>query len=155
MCSYVISLSFLLALILMDNSYAQNNLGLFIFAIPLILVFYNSELNNLRVFSTLNSLDKSIMERMRAENDEKLGRERVADARALMGNVAHDLKTPMQTILSGIEHLNFMLASLEHSNTSNSLRASTSFENAFETLDLMETTCTFMSMSINQSLDCT
>ena len=73
--------------------------------------------------------------------------------RSIYGNVAHDLKTPIQSIAVGIENIktNFVTVPKDCANR----RAGSVMMEAHTLLDVMSASCTFMLMAINRAIDFT
>jgi len=77
--------------------------------------------------------------------------------RRICGNVAHDLKTPIQSIAIGIESIktNFLIPTTSDGNL-NSRRTSVGVSmDASPLLDVLSASCTFMTMAVNRAIDFT
>jgi signal transduction histidine kinase len=75
-----------------------------------------------------------------------------------MGNVAHDLKTPLHSIKADLEVLNLLMSKIPKSaiDKAVALLQSSFFQQTFEfqsLFNIMDATCKFMMMSINRSQD--
>ena len=80
----------------------------------------------------------------------KLSQLETDQLRSIYGNVAHDLKTPIQSIAVGIESLrtNFVTTPKETMGRRGTMDANT-------VLDIISASCTFMTMAINRAIDFT
>ena len=153
---WFINLGFLIAgSLIVENHYSA--VAFFYLHFQLLFWLHAMEIRKLRMFTTLVFLDKSIREKLHAENEEKNGRKMALELSQLIGNVAHDLKTPMQGFSSGLESLKSLVISLL--TLSNSLQTKTEIttqdkiDESLDVITLLQSTCTFMNMAINRSLD--
>eukprot|EP00596_Hydrurales_sp_CCMP1899_P000659 CAMPEP_0119037016 /NCGR_PEP_ID=MMETSP1177-20130426/5105_1 /TAXON_ID=2985 /ORGANISM="Ochromonas sp, Strain CCMP1899" /LENGTH=533 /DNA_ID=CAMNT_0006997681 /DNA_START=1096 /DNA_END=2697 /DNA_ORIENTATION=- len=93
-----------------------------------------------------------------SENEKKLAESEKIQLRSLMGNVAHDLKTPLHSIKADLEVLNLLMSKIPKSaiDKAVALLQSSFFQQTFEfqsLFNMMDATCKFMMMSINRSQD--
>ena len=106
----------------------------------------------------LSSLHKVELLKVTAENDQKLRESESMQLRSLMGNVAHDLKTPLHSIEADVDVLRaFFYRIPSHILTSLAVEFQTTCageimdpESVFNSLNA---TCKFMGMAINRSQD--
>ena len=109
----------------------------------------SDKLSNTRAFEMLE---------LSTGNERRLKQKEIFQLRSLMGNVAHDLKTPLHSIEADLEVLRLFMAQLEISNP-DSMKSelhrdgcgvSVNVQSVFESLTA---TCKFMAMAINRSQD--
>jgi signal transduction histidine kinase len=97
---------------------------------------------------------QSVYEKQKMEQEKKAAELECHHLRSLIGNVAHDLKTPIQSISMGIEVLRSEFLSLRKrfSNFDIELNIELSLESL---LSNITASCKFMTMGINRSIDFT
>ena len=114
------------------------------------------EFNQLKCFVALKDLEKSIETKIRANSEKKAIKEQAIEMRFFIGNMAHDLKTPLTGLVNNISNLSDFLNMRLTSDSSNpdvvSFKLSDMRE-SFEILNVMSSMCSFVSMSINRSID--
>jgi signal transduction histidine kinase/CheY-like chemotaxis protein len=123
----------------------------------------NSETQKLQVQAdaklfTLNNLHKVELLKVTAENDKKLRESESLQLRSLMGNVAHDLKTPLHSIEADMEVLrsffsripaHILLTMAEEYRTT----CASEIMDPQSLFNSLNATCKFMEMAINRSQD--
>ena len=91
-------------------------------------------------------------------NERRLKQKEIFQLRSLMGNVAHDLKTPLHSIVADLEVLRLFMGQLEISNP-DSMKSELHRDgcgvsvNVQSVFDSLTATCKFMAMAINRSQD--
>ena len=107
----------------------------------------------------LNAKKEMELLELSTENDRKLKEKEFSQLRSLMGNVAHDLKTPLHSIEADLEVLRLYITKVSKSIldavsanfiVGNDSCNSFHLDSVFESLS---STCKFMSMAINRSQD--
>ena len=93
-----------------------------------------------------------------AENERKLREKENFQLRSLMGNVAHDLKTPLHSIEADLEVLNVFISKipkhlLEKTTAEFQSKAVGESFDPHSVFDSLSATCKFMEMAINRSQD--
>ena len=107
---------------------------------------------------TLNNLHKVELLKVTAENDKRLRESESLQLRSLMGNVAHDLKTPLHSIEADMEVLRLYFSRIP-SHVLLTVAEEYRTTCAGETMDpqsvfnSLNATCKFMGMAINRSQD--
>jgi signal transduction histidine kinase/DNA-binding NarL/FixJ family response regulator len=94
-----------------------------------------------RVYIAYINLESSLRRKIEAENEIRLMEMQSAELKHLIGNVAHDLKTPLHAIAFELD----TLQSLSETEP-NTIRQS---------VKLLQSVCSFMSMTINRAIDYT
>ena len=117
-----------------------------------------------RQASNLSQLEKVKRElkivSLQAEKDKKSMEEERARFRSMVGNVAHDLKTPLQSVGMSIELLRSDLITALNAKPAQTIELQHAISEAvytsfLSTLDSLTSMSTFMKMSINRCLDFT
>ena len=121
----------------------------FLMLLVTFIFFHITEKNLFRMFVSLLNLETSIRKTLQSEEKEKTGQRRSVELNHLIGNIAHDLKTPMQGFSSGIENLSVILNRPHEKDEVHVI----DLVEALEVLSFMRSTCSFMNMGINRSLD--
>ena len=93
-----------------------------------------------------------------AQNERKLREKENFQLRSLMGNVAHDLKTPLHSIEADLEVLNVFITKiprklLEKTTEEFEIKGVGDGFNPISVFDSLNATCKFMEMAINRSQD--
>ena len=93
-----------------------------------------------------------------AENERKLREKEIFQLRSLMGNVAHDLKTPLHSIEADLEVLNVFITKIPRIllDVTTAEFQSKGVGDSFDPIsvfDSLNATCKFMEMAINRSQD--
>jgi K+-sensing histidine kinase KdpD len=95
--------------------------------------------------------------RVSSENDRILRQAESEQLRSLMGNVAHDLKTPLHSIVADIEALSMLLSKIppdELRTAEAKINGNADFRFDSKSLfDSLNATSQFMAMAINRSQD--
>ena len=106
----------------------------------------------------LNARHEFELLELSAENERKLKEREIYQLRSLMGNVAHDLKTPLHSIEADVDVLKEFMLKISKSvlQTAKFEFQNIGFRNNFDpltTFDSLTATCKFMGMAINRSQD--
>ena len=144
-------------------------LGFLFFYVFLLILLVDNEIKVLQSCSLLLSLQNSLKEKLVAEtasitasirenlcreNAEKLCKMQTDEMKFLIGNVAHDLKTPAHAHMHGVTNLRSILNKFSRLAEIHSLtNASSLLSQAFQELKNLESCDSFMMMAINRSLD--
>ena len=122
----------------------RSSAGYIVGGLLLCVLVHNIEKDLLERYVTSANLELSLRATFKAENDDYLSQQHVADMKLLIGNVAHDLKTPLQGIMSNLELIEKVFDRLQLNDLDNSIRVS---------LDSCLSICNFMSMAVNRTID--
>jgi hypothetical protein len=95
---------------------------------------YDYEYSNAYSFQSFVNMENAIRQKVTAENERQIIAENAKDLRHFIGNVAHDLKTPLQAFISELD-------CLEEIATTRAGRSS---------LQSLKSTCHYMTMTINR-----
>jgi signal transduction histidine kinase len=118
---------------------------LIMLAMGCLLFIFHMENDRLTQYITSINLQGYISAAVKAENGEYLSKVHAADMKVLIGNIAHDLKTPLQGLVSNLESIEKALHTNGNSEDSKGI-----------TLTLLESSlsmCNFMSMAVNRAID--
>ena len=114
-----------------------------------------SQLNEAKLKAEKSRIDMQILE-MTAKNEVKLKELETAQLRSLMGNVAHDLKTPIHSVKMDVDLLKGRYVDIAKQFPEVlSYAAKNPETNPMTIFESLEATCNFMTMSINRCLDYT
>lgn len=134
-----ISISLLIfASLLHVNASGDTFISALLFCFSILVTLYDYERYSVRTFFGFMNLTIAVGRQNTAEVETKVIAKHSQELRYLIGNVAHDLKTPVQAMVSEIEVLD------ERRGKDAELAAS---------VKMLRTSCTFMTMMINRSLD--
>ena len=103
----------------------------------------------------LQNMEHSIRTQMHTENERRVIEMRSVEMRHLLGNVAHDLKTPMQSFVMDLEGLEKLLQPYIASPGHNVVISHDVLTNILGAIHNMSDTNTFMTMVINRAIDYT
>ena len=114
-----------------------------------------SELNEARLKEEKSRIDLEIIE-LAVKNEVKLKDAETAQLRSLLGNVAHDLKTPIHSVVMDVETLknSYLTASAKITGLQDYMKENED-QNPMTIFESLEASCKFMTMSINRCLDYT
>ena len=106
----------------------------------------------------LNAQHEFELLELSAENERKLKEKEIYQLRSLMGNVAHDLKTPLHSIEADLDVLRVFMQKIPRCvlETAKAEFENIGLRNTFDPLavfDSLTATCKFMGMAINRSQD--
>lgn len=104
-----------------------------------LVVFYANTSGSMKAFVSYNDVEASTRCAIAAENERSLMEMQSTELRHLIGNVAHDLKTPLAALVSELDGL------VDDPTPSNRQK----------TVDTLRGVCSFMTMMINRSIDFT
>jgi signal transduction histidine kinase len=104
------------------------------------------EKSHLPYFTSLKKIEHFTRTQMKAENEEKILKMHAQEMKILIGNVAHDLKTPVQGMFNNLEILSKLLEQYRSTATSDS-------DLIFETLHSSDSICKFLTVAINRCVD--
>lgn len=97
---------------------------------------YDFEHSVAHAFTAYSNLEKVTREKVIAENEKQIIEDNAKDLRHFIGNVAHDLKTPLQAFVSELDYLDESLG--------NDSRA------GLHSVRSLKSTCHYMTMTINR-----
>ena len=108
---------------------------------------YSLEIDHITRYVTSSNLEISIRAAMKAENEEFLSKQHSVDLKMLIGNCAHDLKTPLQGLVSNLDIIQKVFE-IQHVCLDDEANISvrTSLESSLNI-------CNFMSMAVNRTID--
>ena len=116
----------------------------FLVLVVLLLAFaqlYDSETTSMISFLSIINLEATVRQSLQVENEKHLADMNTAELRSLFGNVAHDLKTPLQAFVCELETLD------------SQLRINEENRKELKTVKTLRDTCQFMYMTINRAID--
>jgi signal transduction histidine kinase/ActR/RegA family two-component response regulator len=124
------------AAVLFDQELTVILLSIFT-SVMVILLAYEHDMNKLNLFLNYSNLEYAIRTAYETESKKELAEKLSLELRAFIGNVAHDLKTPLQAFVSELD----------------TLSAAKDMRGRDSSVKDLKGTCNFMSMMINRSLD--
>lgn len=110
-------------------------------------IMYEYERHIMVSYVALRNTEHFVRTQMRAENELQLAEMRSVEMRHLLGNVAHDLKTPMQSFVVELELLDGLL------NRSDSCASPDGLVAMREAVKRLTDTNSFMFMIVNRAID--
>ena len=114
-----------------------------------------TQLNETKLKEEQNRINLEILE-LQAKNEVKLKEAETHQLRALMGNVAHDLKTPIHSVVMDIDVLKSRYVdAIKLFPDFHTYMIANEDENPLDIFDSLEATCKFMTMGINKCQDYT
>ena len=114
-----------------------NTLAALVVFVAQALVAYDYDAYSRRLHKVVINSKNSMQAKLRSDNEKVLMRMQATEMRFLIGNVAHDLKSPLQAI-------SFELEMLKVKDINRSFK---------DSLLLLESICSFMLMTINRAID--
>jgi signal transduction histidine kinase len=114
---------------------------------------YQFEKQNILCFLVADRLQKLIV-----ENESKAEERKIQQMREMIGNVAHDLKTPLASFLSGIDTILNSVMEIKsslHSKDYSVDTAVSSLDSILSTLSNINSVSRFMTMAMNRCMDYT
>ena len=151
--NFFIAFFSILAAIIIAN--ATSSIVFLLAHVGVFAILFIHEHNNLRVYMALRNMEHTGRKSLQTENDKSMFERQSLEIRALMGNVAHDLKTPMQSFVMDLEGLEKLI---QPHITSNASSVSLTHENLLQIAEAIRTmtdTNTFMTMVVNRAIDYT
>lgn len=131
--SAIISLAFLVA-----SSYEEKTFsGLMAFMGFAMIGMYETEFNVSHSFVSFLKVENALASKVNAELETQRVQNSMAELRSIIGNVAHDLKTPLQAFVSELDNLDLV--------------ALTENEKREKSVGSLKSACHFMNMTINRS----
>jgi signal transduction histidine kinase len=118
--------------------------------IIVMLTVLNQERNMLAMSTAYSHFEVSTHENITIENEKKLMKMQTEELRHLIGNVAHDLRTPLQAFKSEMELMLGMINSAVANNGDCPIA-----HDLLESITQLNRICSFMHMSINRCIDYT
>jgi signal transduction histidine kinase/ActR/RegA family two-component response regulator len=112
-------------------------------------VIYGMEKYSRQMFTLFVSSQSHLAEKFRADNEKVLGDMRTDELKHLIGNVAHDLKTPLQAFSYELDCISGKHLQIPD-DWNHSLKGDLS-----ESVCLLKSICAFMTMTINRAIDYT
>lgn len=145
--AWFISFSSITACIITTNAF--NSFFLPVIVILMLPVLYEYENNAMQTFILMLEHEKSLQVLLEKQSIELHAEE----MKHLLGNVAHDLKTPMQGFVLGLEGLSKILRSFLFETDKGRVYSFAQLDDVGKTLNTLHDTSKFMFMTINRALD--
>ena len=112
----------------------------FLFGILVLIGIADFERTSAYSFASYMGVEQAVREKVTAENEKRTMAENSNELRRFIGNVAHDLKTPLQAFVSELDYLE-------------GNKAVASSVSGLNSLQSLKSTCSFMTMTINRYLN--
>lgn len=112
---------------------------LFMFLALIVLIEYFLHRHSIQSFITVSTFESTIRRQLALENEKTLQAMQSRELRHLIGNVAHDLKTPLSAIVMELDNLSECISSRGRA----------------ESVKTLKISAAFMSMMVNRAIDFT
>mmetsp|Transcript_9008 Transcript_9008/g.15246 ORF Transcript_9008/g.15246 Transcript_9008/m.15246 type:complete len:788 (+) Transcript_9008:149-2512(+) len=107
-----------------------------------------------RSYVTMIEIEVTVRAQVQAEQNRKLEENKSAEMRYLFGNVAHDLKTPLQSFSLELETLQHVANEvIKKPSDTAAMKLSNISTQVEESVDMLNSVCSFMLMTINRAID--
>ena len=135
------------------NSEVNFFVGLLLALIFEVLVVFDFKRYLHRTHANIIQIENTIRAQVQAEQDRKMEESRSSELRYLFGNVAHDLKTPLQSFLLELDTLQHMANDANTSKDISSDKCANLSNQVNESVNMLQNVCSFMLMTINRAID--
>ena len=138
--SYVITiLSGVYANMIGDFEFTLLHLEILIMFVFQLFGLYEYDFCYVKTYVSIMNLEATVRSKISVENEKEVMQMQSTELRHLIGNVAHDLKTPVQGFMMEVDNL----------------EATNSLQSKQESVRSLRATCAFMNMTINRAIDYT